>query len=396
MTGMDRGEILIAGACRTPIGNLQGALAGVPAPALGGHVIGEALLRANILPSAVGQVFMGQVLTAGAGQATARQAAWMGGLPEHVPATTVGKVCGSGLEAIILGCQTIVCGDADVVVAGGMESMSRAPYLLSKQHAATRTEWKVNELTDSMLLDGLSDAMTGQHMGLCIEEMVASYYFSREALDDFAVKSYSRALASVQHGAFDDETVPIRVTRQGPVMKEDERPRRFNEPKLRKLSPAFHPWGTVTAANASGTNDGASAMVLLSERRAQAVEAVPVARVLGYTRQAGAPARFATVQVEAVKTLLTKLGLGIDQIDLFEINEAFAAVPMAVMLELNIEPERVNVHGGAIALGHPIGASGARIVTTLLHALKRRNGRRGIATLCIGGGEGIALAVEML
>lgn len=396
MTDVYRGDILISGACRTPIGNIHGALSDMPAPALGGHVIRHALLRANVPPSAVEQVYMGQVLTAGAGQATARQAAWMGGLPEAVPATAVGKVCGSGLEAIILGCQTIRCGDADAVVAGGMESMSRAPYLLSKQQAATKSEWKVNELTDSMVLDGLSDAMTGQHMGLCIEEMAAGYHFSREALDDFSVQSYSRALACVQQRAFEEEIVPIQVTQDRSLMNEDERPRRFNEPKMRKLTPAFHPWGTVTAANASGTNDGASAMVLLSERRAEAIEAVPIARVLGYAREAGAPARFATVQVEAVKRLLTKLGLRMDQIDLFEINEAFAAVPMAVMRELNIEAERVNVHGGAIALGHPIGASGARIVTTLLHALKRRKGRRGIATLCIGGGEGIALAVEML
>jgi acetyl-CoA C-acetyltransferase len=393
---MSRGDILIAGACRTPIGNLHGALSDMPAPTLGGHVIGDALRRAKIPPSAVEQVYMGQVLTAGAGQATARQAARMGGLPEAVPATTVGKVCGSGLEAIIMGCQTIGCGDADAVVAGGMESMSRAPYLLFKQHATAKTEWKVNELTDSMVLDGLSDAMTGQHMGLCIEEMAATYHFSREALDDYSVRSYSRALASVQQRAFEEEIVPVPATPLGPPMEEDERPRRFNEPKLRKLTPAFHPWGTVTAANASGTNDGASAMVLLSERRAEAVDALPIARILGYTREAGAPARFALVQVDAVKSLLTKLGLGIDQIDLFEINEAFAAVPMAVMMELNIDAERVNVHGGAVALGHPIGASGARIVTTLLHALKRRNARRGIATLCIGGGEGIALAVEML
>jgi acetyl-CoA C-acetyltransferase len=393
---MSRGDIFIAGACRTPIGNLHGALADVPAPALGGHVIGEALLRAKIPPSAVEQVYMGQVLTAGAGQATARQAAWIGGLPEDVPATTVGKVCGSGLEAIILGCQAIRCGDAHVVVAGGMESMSRAPYLLFKQHATTKTEWKVNELTDSMVLDGLSDATTGQPMGLCIEEVAANYRLSREALDDYSVQSYSRALACVQQRAFEAEIAPVPVPQQGPLINEDERPRRFNEPKLRKLSPAFHPWGTVTAANASGTNDGASAMVLLSERRAEAAGAVPIARVLGYTREAGPPARFALVQVQAVKSLLTKLGLGIDEIDLFEINEAFAAVPMAVMLELHIEAERVNVHGGAIALGHPIGASGARIVTTLLHALKRRKARRGIATLCIGGGEGIALAVEML
>lgn len=239
MTDMSRGDILIAGACRTPIGNLQGALSDIPASALGGHVIGNALLRAQIPPSAVQQVYMGHVLTAGAGQATARQASRMGGVPEEVPATTVGKVCGSGLEAIILGCQAIRCGDADVVVAGGMESMSRAPYLLFKQQASAKTEWKVNELSDSMVLDGLSDAMTGQHMGLCIEEMAANYRFSREALDDFSVQSYSRALACAQQLGFEEEISPVSVTQYGPLMKEDERPRRFNEPKLRKLTRHF-------------------------------------------------------------------------------------------------------------------------------------------------------------
>jgi acetyl-CoA C-acetyltransferase len=378
------------------MGNYGGALAALPASTLGGHVIREAVSRAQVQPTAIEQVFMGQVFTAGAGQATARQAARLAGLPDEALATSVGKVCGSGLEAIILGCQTLRCGDADMVVAGGMESMSRAPYVLHKHRASAKAEWKVSDLTDSMVADGLMDAVSGEHMGVCIEDVVRRYRLSREAQDDFSVRSYRRALTAQQEGAFGQEIAPIAADGVGLLMDEDERPRRFNEHKMRALLPAFHPWGTVTAGNASGTNDGASAMLLVTELSLGAMTGAPLGRVLGHARKAGTPRAFGLIQVEAIQALLTQLGVRIEQIDLFEINEAFAAVPMAVMKELHLDAERVNVHGGAIALGHPIGASGARIVTTLLHALKRHRGKLGVASVCIGGGEGIAIAVEAL
>lgn len=395
---MIKPQVFVAGAVRTPIGNLNGGLSDVSATTLGGHVIRESLHRSHIDPSMVDQVLMGNVLTAGVGQAPARQAARAAGLPDEIPATTVGKVCGSGLEAVILGCQAIQSGGADVVVSGGMESMSQAPYLLTKREAKHKAEWKVGDLTESMVCDGLWDASSNRHMGVCIEEMIAQYGFSRDALDDFSVRSYTRALESWRTGAFDAEIVEV-VTSEGKeisVVREDERPRRFHEQKLRKLPPAFLPLGTVTAGNASGTNDGASSLVLLSEDRACSLNLSPVAKILAYSRKGSAPKWFGLAQVSAIRDILSNLSLEIDDIDLFEINEAFAAVPMAVMDELGLESERVNVHGGAVALGHPIGASGVRILTTLIHALQRRGGRRGIASLCIGGGEGIAIAVELL
>ena len=283
-------------------------------------------------------------------------------------------------------------------MSGGMESMSQAPYLLAKQEARHKAEWKVGDLTESLLCDGLWDVSSNQHMGVCIEEMIAQYGFSREALDDFSVRSYTRALESWRAGAFDAEIIEV-VTPEGKgnsIIREDERPRRFHEQKLRKLRPAFLPGGTVTAGNASGTNDGASSLVLFSEDRACSLNLSPVAKILAYSRKGSAPKLFGLAQVSAITDILSKLGLEIDDIDLFEINEAFAAVPMAVMIELGLGGERVNIHGGAVALGHPIGASGARVLTTLIHALQRRGGRRGIASLCIGGGEGIAIAVELV
>jgi acetyl-CoA C-acetyltransferase len=392
---MVKPDVLITGAVRTPIGNLHGGLSAHAASALGGYVIRESLNRSRVPPSVVDQVFMGNVLTAGMGQAPARQASRAAGLPDGVPATTVGKVCGSGLEAVILGCQAIRSGEAEVVVCGGMESMSRAPYLLSKSQAKQKAEWKLEDLTDSMVFDGLWDASSHQHMGMCIEELIASYRFSRDALDDFTVRSFSRALEAWRTGIFDAEIVEVPCGDAG-RLRMDERLRRFDEAKLRKLPPVFYPWGTVTAANASGTNDGASSMVVLSEERGRSLDLAPVARVLGYSQKAASPSQFGLVQVAAIRDLLATLSLTIADIDLFEINEAFAAVPMAVMAELQVGIDRVNVHGGAIALGHPIGASGARILTTLIHALTRHGGRRGIASVCIGGGEGIALAIEML
>jgi acetyl-CoA C-acetyltransferase len=389
-------QVVIAGAVRTPIGNLNGSLSALSATTLGSHVIRESLRRARVQPEAVDEVIMGNVLTAGVGQAPARQATKGAGLGDHVNATTINKVCGSGLKAVMLACQAIQSGDAEVVVAGGMESMSRAPYLLEK----ARSGYQVGhgELIDSMIKDGLWDAYGNVSMGSCGELCAAKYQFSRKEQDDFAIQSYTRALKAQREGWFRDEIVELEVpVKPKPVsVRDDERLTRFDEAKLRKLAPAFKPDGTITAGNASGMNDGAAAMVVISEERAEALGITPMARVLGFTQKAVSPEWFTIAPIQAISALLSKLRTDADQIDLYEVNEAFAVVTMAAIKELRLNPDRVNISGGAVALGHPIGASGARILTTLLHALKRTGGRRGIASPCIGGGESVALAVELL
>ena len=388
-------QIVIAGAVRTPIGNLNGALGAMSATALGSCVIREALRRAQVPPEAVDEVIMGNVLTAGVGQAPARQAAIGAGLPDTVNATTINKVCGSGLKAVMMACQAIQAGDAEVVVAGGMESMSRAPYILER----ARSGYQVGhgELIDSMIKDGLWDAYGNVSMGACAELCAAKYQLSREEQDTFSVQSYTRALKARQEGWFRDEIVEVEVPgKPKPVLvRDDERLTRFDEAKMRKLSPAFKPDGTVTAGNASGMNDGAAALVVLSEERAESLNITPIARIVGYTQKAVAPEWFTIAPIQAISALLSKLKCNVDQIDLYEVNEAFAVVTMAAMKELKLNPDRVNIHGGAVALGHPIGASGARILTTLLYALKRTGGKRGIASPCIGGGESVAVAVEL-
>jgi len=389
-------QVVIAGAVRTPIGNLNGALSNVSATTLGSCVIREALRRANIPPEVVDEVIMGNVLTAGLGQAPARQATKGAGLADTVNATTINKVCGSGLKAVMLACQAIQAGDAEVVVAGGMESMSRAPYLLEK----ARSGYQVGhgELVDSMIKDGLWDVYGNLSMGACAELCAAKYQFSRELQDDFAVQSYTRALKAQQEGWFREEIVEVEVPgKPKPLqIRDDERLTRFDEPKLRRLPPAFQKDGTVTAGNASGMNDGAAAMVVLSEERADALGVKPQARIVGYTQKAVAPEWFTIAPIQAITALLSKLKLDARQIDLYEVNEAFAVVTMAALKELRLDPDRVNIHGGAVALGHPIGGSGARILTTLLYALKRTGGKRGIASPCIGGGESVAVAVELV
>ena len=389
-------QVVIAGAVRTPIGNLNGALSSVSATTLGSCVIREALRRANIPPEVVDEVIMGNVLTAGLGQAPARQATKGAGLADAVNATTINKVCGSGLKAVMLACQAIQAGDAEVVVAGGMESMSRAPYLLEK----ARSGYQVGhgELVDSMIKDGLWDVYGNLSMGACAELCAAKYQFSRELQDDFAVQSYTRALKAQQEGWFREEIVEVEVPgKPKPLqIRDDERLTRFDEPKLRRLPPAFQKDGTVTAGNASGMNDGAAAMVVLSEERADALGIKPQARIVGYTQKAVAPEWFTIAPIQAITALLSKLKLDARQIDLYEVNEAFAVVTMAALKELRLDPDRVNIHGGAVALGHPIGGSGARILTTLLYALKRTGGKRGIASPCIGGGESVAVAVELV
>ena len=389
-------QIVIAGAVRTPIGNLNGALGAMSATALGSCAIREALRRAQVPPEAVDEVIMGNVLSAGVGQAPARQAAKGAGLPDTVNAITINKVCGSGLKAVMMACQAIQAGDADVVVAGGMESMSRAPYILER----ARSGYQVGhgELIDSMIKDGLWDAYGNVSMGACAELCASKYQLSREEQDTFSVQSYTRALKARQEGWFRDEIIEVEVPGKPKplVIRDDERLTRFDEAKMRRLLPAFKPDGTVTAGNASGMNDGAAALVVLSEERAEALNIIPIARIVGYTQKAVAPEWFTIAPIQAISALLSKLKCDVDQIDLYEVNEAFAVVTMAAMKELKLNPDRVNIHGGAVALGHPIGASGARILTTLLYALKRTGGKRGIASPCIGGGESVAVAVELL
>jgi acetyl-CoA C-acetyltransferase len=387
-------DVVLAGGARTAIGALGGVLADVPATTLGATVIKAALERAGVTPADVDEVVMGNALTAGTGQAPARQAAIGAGLPPSVGATTVGKVCGSGLKAVMLAAQAIKCGDASVVVAGGMESMSRAPYLLQKARQGYRMG--NGELVDSMLFDGLTDAYSGKSMGICGDACASRYEFSRQQQDDYAIASYQRAQAAQKSGAFAKEIVPVTApTGKGTVtVTEDEQPKRLNEEKLRQLRPAFGKDGTVTAGNAAGINDGAAAVVALSADRARQLGVKPVARILGYATASREPDWFTLAPIDAVKRLLDRVALKASDVDLFEVNEAFAVVAMAAMKDLSIPHDKINVHGGAVALGHPIGASGARTLVTLLNAMTERNAKRGIVTLCIGGGEAVAMAVE--
>jgi acetyl-CoA C-acetyltransferase len=385
-------DVFIVGAARTPIGGFLGGLAEVPAPELGATAIRAALERSGLSPEAVEQAYMGCVLPAGLGQAPARQAAKGAGLPDKVPAATINKVCGSGLYTSILGTKSIRLGDAEVVVAGGMESMSRAPYLLDRARQGLRMGH--GQITDVMVFDGLWDPYNDFHMG-CAGEMCASEYgFSREDQDAFAKTSYERALAA--KGELAREIVPVTVkTRKGEVeVSDDEEPGRGKPDKMASLRPAFQKDGTITAANASKVNDGAAAVVLASGAAVKRHKLEPLARVVGYGGHAQAPEWFTTAPVGAIKNTLGRLDLQPKDIDLWEVNEAFSAVAMAVMKDVGIGHDRLNVRGGAVALGHPIGASGARILVTLLHAMADGGARRGLATLCLGGGEAVALVVE--
>ncbi len=387
--------VYIASAVRTPIGAFLGSLSAVRAPELGAAAIRGALARAKLGPEGVEQVFMGNVLSAGVGQAPARQAAIYGGIPDTVPATTVSKVCGSGMEAVILAARTIALGDADVVVAGGMESMSNAPYYLDR----ARTGYRMGDakLVDGMILDGLWDPYGNVHMGTCGDRCAAEYKVTRAEQDDFAKESFRRALAAQREGLFDAEIEPVSVPQKKGdpvVVKLDEGPTKGDPSKFGALKPAFSKDGTITAANASSLNDGASALVLASEKGLKAHSLVPLARLVGYGGAAQAPEWFTTAPAKAIKGTLSRLGLSEGDIDLYEINEAFAVVAMVCARLCGLDADRVNVHGGAVALGHPIGASGARILTTLLHAMARRGDKRGLATLCIGGGEALAVVVE--
>lgn len=388
-------EVVIASACRTPIGSFNGVLSTFTAPQLGSMVIKEALNRAGISGEEVSEVIMGEVLTAGVGQAPARQAALGAGIPNTIPCMTINKVCGSGLKSVMLAAQAIMVGDADIVVAGGMESMSQAPYLLDK----ARTGYRLGHglLIDSMIKDGLWDVYNDFHMGNAAELCAKECEVPRDAQDEFAINSYKKALEAQKNGYFKDEIVPVKVEqRKGDplIVSEDEDPKRVNFEKLRTLKPVFQKDGTVTAANASSINDGAAACVVMSKTQAERLGIDPLGTIVAQASTAKAPEWFTTAPADAINNILDKANLGLKEIDLFEINEAFAVVNLAVGKELGLDMDKVNVHGGAVALGHPVGASGARILTTLLYAMKRYGKKRGLATLCIGGGEASAVIVE--
>ncbi len=387
--------VYLTGAARTAIGSFCGAFESVPAPALGSVVVKASLARSGIPANAVDEVIFGNVVSAGLGQNVARQVAIGAGLGPEVGATTVNKVCGSGLKSVMLAAQAVKCGDASLVIAGGTENMSRAPYLLEKARGGYRMG--NGELTDAMIRDGLWDVYNNVHMGLCGDRCAEKFNFTRVQQDDFAVSSFKRAIQAASDGVFAREIEPVTVKAGKEVLtvKEDENPKKFNEEKLRKLRPAFGEKGTITAGNASSINDGAAAVAVVSPEKLEALGLKPEAKILGYATFSREPEWFTVAPIGAIQKLMKLLSLDVKDVDLFEINEAFAVVPMAAMRELGLPHEKVNVLGGAVALGHPIGASGARTLVTLLNALKQRHGRVGIDALCIGGGEAVAMAIEL-
>ncbi|NNM62838.1 MAG: acetyl-CoA C-acyltransferase [Steroidobacteraceae bacterium] len=393
---MSADPILILSAMRTPMGAFQGALAPVSAPQLGTAAIRGAIAAAGVAPADVDEVIMGCVLPAGLGQAPARQAALGAGLPNTVPATTLNKMCGSAMRAIMCGADQIAAGSASIVVAGGLESMTNAPYLLPKARAGYRMGHQ--EVLDHMFYDGLQSPWDGKLMGVFAEATAAEYGFSRAEQDAFATASVRRAQAAVRAGTFSAEIAPvIAATRKGETkIAEDETPHTLDIGKIPSLKAAFKKDGTVTAASSSGIADGAAALVLSSSSSAAARGLVPLARIVGHASFAREPEWFTLAPIGAILKLLARIGWSAADVDLYEINEAFAVVTMAAMRDLKLDPEKVNVNGGACALGHPIGATGARLLATLLHALRARGKRRGIASLCIGGGEATAIAVELV
>jgi acetyl-CoA C-acetyltransferase len=387
--------IVIAAYARTPMGGFQGSLSAVKATELGSAAIKAALERAGIKGDQVDKVFMGNVLPAGLGQAPARQAAIGAGLPKSAEAVTVNKVCGSGMQSTIFAHDMLKSGSADLIVAGGMESMTNAPYLMAKHRAGARIGH--DTIYDSMMLDGLEDAYEHKPMGLYAEDTAQAYQFTREMQDEFATESLNRAKKAQASGAFDREIVPVEIkTRKGvETVSADDQPQKSDPAKIPTLRPAFTPDGTVTAANSSSISDGAAALVVTRQSVADKLGMPVVARIVSHAAHAQEPAQFTTAPIPAVKKALEKAGWSVSDVDLFEVNEAFAVVAMAAMRDLSIPRDILNVNGGACALGHPIGASGARIVATLLAALQERGGKRGVASLCIGGGEGVALALEL-
>ena len=394
---MSDDSIVIVSYARTPIGSFQGSLSPLSATELGAIAIQAAVERAGLAPEDVQEVFMGNVLPAGLGQAPARQAAIGAGIPKSVPCTTISKVCGSGMKAVMLAHDLIKAGTNDIMVAGGMESMSNAPYLLDRARQGYR--FGHAQVIDHMLFDGLEDAYErGRSMGTFAEDTAEKYGFSREAQDEYAIESVKRAQRAIADGSFDAEIVPVKVAgRRGEVeVRHDEQPGRSDIAKIPTLKPAFRKDGTVTAASSSSISDGAAALVLMRRSEAERRGLEPKAVIRGHFGHAQEPAWFTTAPVGAIKGLLDRLGWSVNYVDLFEINEAFAVVTMAAMRDLDLPHAKLNVHGGACALGHPIGASGARILVTLLAAMEQRGAKRGVASLCIGGGEATAIAVERI
>ena len=388
-------DVVIVGAARTPIGSFLGTLSSLTAPQLGAIAIKAALERAGVDPGKVEEVWMGNVLQAGQGQAPGRQAAIAAGIPDTVPANTLNKMCGSGLKTVISAAQAIALGDAEVIVAGGMESMSNAPYLSMNMRQGARMGNV--ELKDHMILDGLWDVYNQQHMGMCAEACAADFKISRAAQDEFALESTNRAIRAQKEGLFKAEIVPVPVPQKkgDPVLVgDDEGPKTARPEKIATLKPVFKKDGTVTAANASSINDGGAALVLMSADRAKAEGKTVLARITGYATAARKPVEFTIAPADAIRKLLERTKTSTSDVDLWEINEAFAVVAIANNQILKLDPGKVNVRGGATSLGHPIGASGARVLVTLLQALKDTGKKRGVASLCIGGGEGIALMVE--
>ncbi len=387
-------KAVIVAAKRTPVGAFQGALSAVPVTELGKIVIEKLIEETKLAKDSVNEVIMGNVLPAGVGQAPARQAALYAGLSDKTECLTINKMCGSGLKSVMLAHQAIMLGDAEIVIAGGMESMSNSPYLLQKARDGYRMGH--GKIMDSMILDGLWDIYNDIHMGNCAEACARDFNFTREQLDEFAVESYKKAISAQENGIFDDEMVPVTIkSRKGEsVVSEDEEPKNVRFDKISTLRPAFDKDGVVTAANASKINDGAAALVVMSEQKARELGLTPLVEIVAQSSAAKAPIEFTTAPADAINKVLQKAGMNKDQIDLYEINEAFAVVSLAVNKIVGLGSDNVNVNGGAIALGHPIGASGARILVTLIHEMKRRNSEFGLASLCIGGGEASALIVK--
>ncbi len=393
---MSSDSIVIVAANRTPMGGFQGSLSDVSAPNLGATAIKAALSNSGLTADDISEVIMGNVLPAGLGQAPARQAMLYADLPRSTGATTINKVCGSGLKAAMMAHDLIKAGSADVVVAGGMESMSNAPYMLPKGRSGYRMGH--GQVLDHMMLDGLEDAYEHKAMGVYAQGTADEYGLDREAMDEFAINSLTKAQAAIKDGLFDGEITPVTYsTRKGEVTVDtDEQPGKARLDKIPQLRAAFKKDGTITAANSSSISDGAAAIILMRESEAKAKGLQPLARVMGHTTHSQAPSEFTVAPIGAMNSLLGKLDWTKDDVDLWEINEAFAMVTMLAIQEMKLDPAKVNVHGGACALGHPIGASGARLLVTLLHALKQKGQKRGITSLCIGGGEAVALAVEMM
>jgi len=395
MTMATTESVIVAGV-RTPMGAMMGGLAAVPAPQLGATCVKALVSRTGVPGDQIDEVIMGNCIAAGLGMNPARQAAIFGGLPNSAGATTLNRACASGLKAVLLADQAIRLGDAQLVIAGGMENMSRPPYLLLKAREGYRMGH--GELLDALIYDGLTDAFTSKHMGCFADQCASKYGFSKQQQDDFAVRSHTRARKATEEGVAADEIVPVEITVKGKTTKVtlDEGPSKFDEAKLRSLKPAFGPEGTVTAGNASSINDGAAALLVGSPAKCKELGLKPQARIVGGATYSREPEWFTIAPVDAVKKLLKQVEWRISDVDLFEVNEAFACVALTAEKELNLSADKVNIYGGAVALGHPIGCSGARIVVTLLNGLRKTGGRRGIAVLCVGGGEGIAMAVEMI